>query len=226
MGDSDAPPALPAATVTVLRDGDEGLEVLMVKRSGHGAFAGHWVFPGGKVDAADRHDAPDELTAARRAAVREAAEEAGMTLDAEAFVAFAHWMPPPAEMKRFSTWFFAATAESHEVAIDGHEIHDHVWVRPADALARRAVGEIQLAPPTFMTLHQLAVQPDAESFLAWARAMAEPPRYHTHWAEGPGGVRLLLWEGDAGYHSGDVHAEGRRNRLYMHPEPDWVVEQD
>jgi 8-oxo-dGTP pyrophosphatase MutT (NUDIX family) len=209
--------------VTVVRDGDAGLEVLMVKRSGHGAFAGHWVFPGGKVEPADTAGGVDELTAARRAAAREAAEEAGLALDEDAFVAFAHWMPPPIEMRRFSTWFFAATASQHDVTIDGHEIHDHVWVRPADALARRDAGEIQLAPPTWMTLHQLAVHPDAGSVLAWARALPAPPRFHTRHADGADGVRVLLWEGDAEYETGRADAPGPRHRLHLRPDG-WVIE--
>ena len=68
-----------AATVVLLRDGDEGLETLMLKRNSKIAFGGMWVFPGGRVDDGDADpQAPsDELGTARRAAVREAAEEAG-----------------------------------------------------------------------------------------------------------------------------------------------------
>ena len=47
------PPA-PSATVMVLRDGPDGLEVLMVKRhSNSGVLGGVHVFPGGKLDALD-----------------------------------------------------------------------------------------------------------------------------------------------------------------------------
>jgi 8-oxo-dGTP pyrophosphatase MutT (NUDIX family) len=224
MGEPESPPAAPAATVIVLRDAAEGLEVLMVKRSAHGAFAGHWAFPGGKVDPVDRDGEADELTAARRAARREAAEEAGLELDEHDFVTFAHWMPPPSQPKKFSTWFFAVTTDRHDVSIDGHEIDDHVWVRPADALGRRDAGEIELAAPTWMTLHQLSVQPDASAFLDWARAMAAPPRFHTRHVDDDAGVRVLLWAPDAAYDSFELDAPGPRNRLYQHPGR-WVVEQ-
>jgi len=40
-----------AATVVLLRDGDEGLETLMLRRNSKIAFGGMWVFPGGRVDA-------------------------------------------------------------------------------------------------------------------------------------------------------------------------------
>lgn len=44
----------PAATTLILRDGDTGLEVLMVKRSPQASFMpGAYVFPGGAVDARD-----------------------------------------------------------------------------------------------------------------------------------------------------------------------------
>ena len=45
-----------AATVVVARDSTEGLEVLMLRRNSKIYFGGMWVFPGGKVDPADRAD--------------------------------------------------------------------------------------------------------------------------------------------------------------------------
>ena len=49
-----------AATTLIVRDGDAGLEVLMVRRSLQASFMpGAYVFPGGAVDAADAsHDHP------------------------------------------------------------------------------------------------------------------------------------------------------------------------
>ena len=43
-----------AATVVVSRDTSEGIEVLMLRRNSRIYFGGMWVFPGGRVDAADR----------------------------------------------------------------------------------------------------------------------------------------------------------------------------
>jgi 8-oxo-dGTP pyrophosphatase MutT (NUDIX family) len=55
-------PAKPAATVLLLRDGDTGLDVFMVRRTMSAAFAsGMYVFPGGRVDEADGHGAVHEL---------------------------------------------------------------------------------------------------------------------------------------------------------------------
>lgn len=60
--------ARPATTTLILRDGDAGLEVLMVRRSMQASFMpGAYVFPGGAVDAAD-------ADAAHQAALDEPAE--------------------------------------------------------------------------------------------------------------------------------------------------------
>jgi 8-oxo-dGTP pyrophosphatase MutT (NUDIX family) len=81
---------VPAATILILRDGAEGLEVFMVKRHHQIDFvAGALVFPGGKVHAGDREAALHDLTdgtadwsaeqrALSAAAIREAFEESGI----------------------------------------------------------------------------------------------------------------------------------------------------
>jgi 8-oxo-dGTP pyrophosphatase MutT (NUDIX family) len=207
--------AVPAATVVLLRDAEAGLEALMVRRASSLEFAGGmWVFPGGRVDPEDREGTGDEVEAARRAAVREAHEEAGLAVDGAALVPFAHWVPPPITPKRFSTWFFMGSAPSEDaVTVDGGEIRDHRWTSPTDAIAARDAGEIELAPPTWITLHRLAPHPDVASALADARAR-EPDFFETHIARVEGGV-AALWEGDAGYESGDGDVPGPRHRLLM-----------
>ena len=45
---------IPAATVLLIRDSDEGLQVLMVKRSKRPPFENLYVFPGGKIDKSDK----------------------------------------------------------------------------------------------------------------------------------------------------------------------------
>jgi len=96
-GAIDTPPAapvepVPAATVVLARDGAAGLEVLLLKRHRSSGFVpGAYVFPGGRVDAADRDAGAlarmDGLPAPLRpdaaywvAAVRETFEETGVLI--------------------------------------------------------------------------------------------------------------------------------------------------
>ncbi|MFM7687678.1 MAG: NUDIX hydrolase [Actinomycetota bacterium] len=73
----DEIPVRPAATVMLLRDAPDGLEVFMLRRTNAAAFAGGmYVFPGGRVDETDGEgDAAFAL-----AAVRECFEECGVLL--------------------------------------------------------------------------------------------------------------------------------------------------
>jgi len=213
----ETPEAVPAATVVLLRDAAEGgVETLMVRRSSKLEFAGGmWVFPGGRVDPDDIPPDGDVIDAARRAAVREAREEAGLMVDGDALVPFAHWVPPPVTAKRFATWFFLGPAPGGAVTVDMGEIRDHRWMQPADALERRDADEIELAPPTWLTLHRLAAYPDVAAAMNDARTR-EPEFFETHIARVEGGV-AALWEGDAGYESADGDAPGPRHRLWMLP---------
>jgi 8-oxo-dGTP pyrophosphatase MutT (NUDIX family) len=80
----------PAATVLLLRDGAQGLEVLMTRRSATASFApGAYVFPGGTIDAADAQShglagggagQDDAHLTQAIAAIRESFEELGVAL--------------------------------------------------------------------------------------------------------------------------------------------------
>jgi 8-oxo-dGTP pyrophosphatase MutT (NUDIX family) len=212
----DVPEAIPAATVLLIRDGDEGLETLMLRRDSKLAFAGGmWVFPGGRVDADDYPaDRPDDVEAAvLAAAVREAHEESGLVVERESLVAFSHWTPPAVAIKRFATWFFLAPAPRGAVVIDDGEIRDHFWARPSEVLRRRDEGELELAPPTWVSLDVLRRSEDVASALAAAEA-AEVEYFVTQIARVEGGG-AALWHGDAGYESADPDRPGPRHRLLM-----------
>ena len=85
---------LPAATVLLLRDTQNGIEVLMTRRSLQASFApGAYVFPGGGIDAEDsschhlakrRPTQDDERLTQAIAAIRESFEELGVLLAKEA----------------------------------------------------------------------------------------------------------------------------------------------
>lgn len=214
-GKGDAQVIVPAATVVLLRDTPEGPEALMLRKNSKIAFGGMWVFPGGRVDDEDAPGAREEERA-RAAAVREAAEEASLALDPEGLVWFSHWTPPGLEIRRYSTWFFATKAPRAEVSIDDGEIVDSQWVRPAEALTKQREGEIELVPPTWVTLHYLARHASAEAALRGMVPRGGPRHYVTRVARSDEGM-VVMWEGDAGYAAGDASRPGLRHRLTMSP---------
>lgn len=231
VADTQAAVPTPAATVVPLRDGEDGLEVLLLRRSARGTFGGMWVFPGGQVDPADLGgsglpggDGEREITAARRAAVREAREEAGLDLVEADLVTLSFWLPPPEAPRRFATWFFLAPADDHPpVVVDDDEIHEHQWQTPAAGMAARNRGEIELVPPTFTTLWWLAHHHDVAAALAAGRGRP-PERFMTRMAAGADGrPRAALWDGDSGYPDGDADRPGGRRRLWLDP-AEWRVE--
>lgn len=209
-------PARPSASVVVVRDGGDSLEVLLLRRNEQIAFhGGAWVFPGGRVDEIDSTGrAASELETAKRAAVRETREETGLELGAEAMLPFAHWTTPVDLPKRFATWFFAApTTRDAPVRIDNSEIVDYRWITPAGALELHAAGELTLPAPTFLTLLGFRDLTDAATLAARLRA-AEIQRFVPRLVPVEGG-RCTLYEEDAGYHTLDFDAPGARHRLLM-----------
>lgn len=215
------PAIVPAATVVIVRDGPAGVETLMLRKNSKLAYGGMWVFPGGRIDDDDRVGAPDAEAAARRAAAREAVEEAGMAVVVDELAWIAHWTPPALAPRRFATWFFVGPAAAdHVVTIDGGEIHESEWMRPADALVRRDAGEVELAPPTWMTLSYLADFDDVAALMDDAHRRT-PVVYETVIARGETGA-VAMWAGDAGYATEDLAVPGARHRLVMGPV--WVLE--
>lgn len=216
-GEPSGVEAAPAATVVLLRDGATGLEVLLARRSSNLAFhGGAWVFPGGRIDPGDYGDDRDDLeAAARRAAAREAKEEAGVDVDAGTLVHLSNWTTPEISPKRFATWFFAGPVAGGNEVADGAETEALQWFGPDEALAARAAGEIELAPPQYVTLLELrkfgSVE-DALAGIAAAEAVEYTPRFH--FIEGDGAV--CVYTDDVAYHDlGLIDADGPRHRLYL-----------
>lgn len=217
--------AVPAGTVVLIRDGEAGLEVLMLRRASTLAFAaGSWVFPGGKVEQSDWERAGltgatpgagylGEQNAARYAAAREAEEEAGVFVDPAALIPFAHWLPPATAPKRFSTWFFLARGGTADVNVDGGEITTHTWARPDEVLRRRDAGDLTILPPTWVTLWSLAHHTDVASALSGAQD-ADPTAYRPQVRQ-VAGIMTCLYAEDACYL--DAASSGPRHRLVMDP---------
>lgn len=211
---------IPSATVVLLRDTPSGMKVLLLRRNSTIAYGGSWVFPGGRVDAQEFHQAGDDmLRAARLAAVRETAEEASVRIEEDSLVYFSHWTTPPTRPKRFSTWFFLAPANEKAVQIDGGEIHDFGWHTPEQALAAQREGRIELLPPAFVSLSQLLPFRQAASALQHFRNVTpiavQPVVVKT--AEG----MVYLYNGDAGYATANPDLPGPRHRLLQPRNGPW-----
>ena len=114
-GDTASTPAIPAATVILLRESETGIETLMLHRTSKVSFGGMWVFPGGRIDPEDHEETDSELGAAYHAAARETLEETKLSVDPNAFAYFAHWTPPPGTPKRYSTYFSRASCPTKQV---------------------------------------------------------------------------------------------------------------
>ena len=211
--------AVLAATVLVLRESaaaTDGVEVLLVRRDTKLAFAaGMWVFPGGRVDADELDQSGDHSEALQRAAVREVAEESGLVIERDRLVTFSRWVTPPGQVRRFDTWFYATalSVDATDVVIDDGEIRDHVWQNPIEAIRRYEAGEVALAPPTYVTLLQLAAHGPARAHETIGAIGAAPtPEFHPVVCKRDDGL-TMLYGGDAGYDTADPAAAGPRHRL-------------
>ncbi|MCG8311613.1 MAG: NUDIX hydrolase [Pseudomonadales bacterium] len=208
-------PLIPAATIILLRTKAQKMEVLMLQRNKGIAFSGMWVFPGGKIDQSDYQNTDGVFDAALNAAIRETKEETNISLDGNQFIWLSHWTPPKSTPKRFSTWFFLAEIDfDSKVRVDGEEILNHRWVTPVEAMALQAKGEIELAPPTWITLHQLSLRSSVQDAIAHFNQSNEYI-FKTRLALNESGIPLAIWKGDSAYESGDVKTPGPRHRLVL-----------
>ncbi len=190
----------PAATIILLRAGSDPFEVLMVRRHSRGFFGSLVVFPGGGVDDSDRSNLAREVVAGqdddhdhRAAALRELAEEAGLslvesgaipvpdlrgeamyqwhrdqgqTMPGDELVLVSRWVTPEMAPRRFDTMFYlASVAETPEVRLDSAELLEHFWITPSAALARHDEGDFPLVLPTIAHLRWLARRTSAADAL-------------------------------------------------------------
>ena len=220
-----ASPAIPAATVVLVRGtattGARGADAAPRVEGRLRRDVGVPRRPGRRRRPPSR--ATTRPAAARRAAAREALEECGLAVDPDDLVPFSHWVPPPITPRRFSTHFFLARASDGEVVVDGGEIHEHEWLAAREVLDRRDRGEVDLAPPTWVTLHDLAEHDTVDAALASGRrARPGPP------LRDPLGHDRRRGGGDVGTATAatrrnDPDQPGARHRLWM-LEDGWRLE--
>ena len=173
---------LPAATVLLLRDGDEGLEVLMTRRSMSASFApGAYVFPGGGIDASDaqvhhfanrRVTQDDTRLTQAIAAIRESFEELGVLLATDAQGRMAN-MQDIAKLDRSQALHTQCDALGLKLAADQVFVLAH-WITDRDLKRRFDVPFLVARMPD----HQTPVADEKEQFEpVWIRP-AEALRRH------------------------------------------------
>ncbi len=179
-----------ASTVIPVRDGETGVELLLVQRNPASRFmGGAWVFPGGAV-----HEGETEA----ETAVREAEEEASLKLDAGTLVPFSRWITPRQVKVRFDTHFFVAPTPADAAPVcDGEECVDLRWIAPAAALEAGKADELMLVFPTIKHLEQLTEFGSVEELLEHARARQVQPIEPRVLVDG--GVAQVLLPGEPGY---------------------------
>ena len=186
-----------AATVILLRDAADGLEVLLARRNPQARFmGGAWVFPGGAVSSEDG----EGETALRAAGLRELQEEAGIALGSpDELVAFSRWITPAEVKIRYDTWFFLATMPAgQEARVDGAEVVDARWLSPPAALAASRRNEILLVFPTIKHLEQLSGFRSVDALMTHARAQTVAPVQPR--VLGQGEMARIVLPGEPGYH--------------------------
>jgi glyoxylase-like metal-dependent hydrolase (beta-lactamase superfamily II)/8-oxo-dGTP pyrophosphatase MutT (NUDIX family) len=188
---SELPAGIPPAVEPTPRDSASGVvlraargggfEVLLGLRSRRSRFLpGHLACPGGAVEPRDR---PHEPGAFERCASRELAEEAGIRIEPERWLAAGERVTPPMFPVRFHTRFFLATIPRDTLPPDPPPAPDEIeslrLARPATVLDEWAAGRALIPPPILPILRELAEAGGAspgELALRIARANAEEQR--------------------------------------------------
>jgi len=81
----------------------------------------------------------------------------GLVLRSDLLRAWAHWITPEFEPRRYDTRFFLAVIPSGQRTRDvSGEADQVVWMRPADACAGVDEGAMAMLPPTYVTVSELA----------------------------------------------------------------------
>ena len=150
-----------------------------------------------------RFDAHRGEVDAGRARLADVLESEGLRLATDRIHYVARWITPTGPPRRYDTRFFIAKAPAGQQArADETEAVDAEWMRPADALARFAQGELRMLPPTVGMLRILSGFVSAEEAVASAKRQQDQPDQPAR-VGGRGGHWRVLLPGDDGY-TGDA----------------------
>ncbi|WP_369145018.1 NUDIX hydrolase [Streptomyces sp. R44] len=110
-----------------------------------------------------------EALVARELSFADFLDRRGLVLRSDLLGAWARWITPEFEQRRYDTWFFVAALPAGQRTRDvSGEADRTVWIRPADAAAGYDRGELTMMPPTISTLRTLEPYGTAAEALAAA----------------------------------------------------------
>jgi 8-oxo-dGTP pyrophosphatase MutT (NUDIX family) len=93
-------------------------------------------------------------------------ETRGLVVRSDLLRAWAHWITPEFEPRRFDTRFFVAAVPAGQLARDiSGEADQAVWLPLADAVAGYEDGRFPMLPPTIVTLRELRAYADVADVL-------------------------------------------------------------
>lgn len=153
----EAVPAVPAATVMLARDGDDGVEVFVLQRTARAAFAPDmYVFPGGKVDA---HDDSTDIEAYTEG-LAPAAASAALGLESGGL---AYWVAAVRECFEEASVLLARRRDGAPADVPDED--------------RRAVHDQQLSMVELCRRHDLVLDLSEIRYVAhWVTPVGESPR--------------------------------------------------
>nr|WP_050509610.1 NUDIX hydrolase [Streptomyces californicus] len=104
----------------------------------------------------DDWEADREALVARDLSFAEFLDRRGLVLRSDLLGAWARWITPEFEPRRYDTWFFvAALPEGQRTRDVSTEADRTEWIAPAEAARRYDAGELLMMPPTVTTLRAL-----------------------------------------------------------------------
>ncbi|WP_328554294.1 MULTISPECIES: NUDIX hydrolase [unclassified Streptomyces] len=113
---------------------------------------------------------------ARDLSFAEFLDRRGLVLRSDLLGAWARWITPEFESRRYDTWFFVAVLpEGQRTRNASTEADRTVWIRPAEAAAGYDKGELLMMPPTIATLRGIVEYGRAADALAAAPARDMTP---------------------------------------------------
>ncbi|WP_069171883.1 NUDIX hydrolase [Streptomyces griseus] len=169
-------------------------------------------------------EADREALVARELSFADFLDRRGLVLRSDLLGAWARWITPAFEPRRYDTWFFvAALPEGQRTRNASTEADRTVWIRPGDAAERYDRGELLMMPPTVATLRALTPYGTAAEALRAADAQDLAPVLAEARMEGD--TLVLSWPGHEEFTksvpagSGEASATGRpRARTGAHRE--------